>query len=100
MLVNFWLSVVSEGLVISYWSSAWFVKTRKSSFVRHRRDEDEDRALEGNWLVIRQKRFCVRNRGYTPNAEPQSLHGQAVTKMNAFYPMPRNREKRGALSLK
>lgn len=41
VLLMVWLSAVFVGLVTMYWSSVWFVETRKSSFVKRRRDEDE-----------------------------------------------------------
>mgnify|MGYP004503870291 CR=1 FL=1 len=48
VLLSVWLSFVFVGLVTLYWSSVWFVETRKSSFVRRRRDEDEI----GHWKGI------------------------------------------------
>lgn len=48
VLLMVWLSVVFVGLVTLYWSSVWFVETRKSSFVKRRRDEDEI----GHWRGI------------------------------------------------
>ena len=48
VLLMSWLSVVFAGLVTVYWSSVWFVETRKSSFVKRRRDEDEI----GHWKGV------------------------------------------------
>jgi hypothetical protein len=48
VLLMSWLSVVFVGLVTLYWSSVWFVETRKSSFVKRRRDEDEI----GHWKGV------------------------------------------------
>ncbi|KZM25238.1 uncharacterized protein EKO05_0007434 [Ascochyta rabiei] len=48
MLLFVWLGFVFVGLVKLYWASVWFVETRKSSFVKRRRDEDEI----GQWSGI------------------------------------------------
>ena len=40
-LLFVWLSFVFMSLVTVYWVSVWFVETRKLSFIRRRRDEDE-----------------------------------------------------------
>lgn len=48
VLLMLWLSAVFVGIVAMYWSSVWFVETRKSSFVKRRRDEDEI----GHWKGI------------------------------------------------
>ena len=40
-LLFVWLSFVFVSLSTFYWVSVWFVETRKSSFVKRRRDEDE-----------------------------------------------------------
>jgi len=47
-LLVVWLSFVFVSLVIFYWTSVWFVETRKSSFIKRRRDEDEI----GHWRGI------------------------------------------------
>lgn len=48
VLLFAWLSFVVTSLVTGYWASVWFVETRKSSFVKRRRDEDE----VGHWRGI------------------------------------------------
>ncbi|KAH6639426.1 hypothetical protein C7974DRAFT_131122 [Boeremia exigua] len=67
VLLLLWLSAVFLGLVTLYWSSVWFVETRKSSFVKRQRDEDE----MGHWRGIgrevwrdvkgRRKRLIIRS---------------------------------------
>lgn len=47
-LLFLWLQVVFMGLAMLYWLTVWFVETRKLSFVRRRRDEDEI----GHWKGI------------------------------------------------
>ncbi|KAF3007740.1 hypothetical protein E8E13_009930 [Curvularia kusanoi] len=44
-LLFVWLSAVFAGFSMLYWTTVWFVETRKSSFVKRHRDEDEI----GNW---------------------------------------------------
>jgi hypothetical protein len=41
VLLFVWLDFVFVSLVTLYWISVWFVETRKVSFVKRRRDEDE-----------------------------------------------------------
>jgi hypothetical protein len=47
-LLVVWLSFVFASLVTFYWTSVWFVETRKWSFIKRRRDEDE----MGHWRGI------------------------------------------------
>ena len=47
-LLLVWLSFVFVSLVTLYWTSVWFVETRRASFVKRRRDEDEI----GHWRGI------------------------------------------------
>lgn len=44
-LLFVWLSAVFAGFSMLYWTTVWFVETRKSSFVKRHRDGDE----MGNW---------------------------------------------------
>lgn len=48
VLLFVWLGFVCVSLVTCYWTSVWFVETRKSSFVKRGRDEDEI----GHWRGI------------------------------------------------
>lgn len=48
VLLFVWLSWLFVSLVTVYWTSVWFVETRKGSFVKRRRDEDEI----GHWRGI------------------------------------------------
>lgn len=50
-LLFVWISVVSMALSTLYWATVWFVETRKSSFVKRCRDEDE----VGHWRGIRKE---------------------------------------------
>lgn len=54
MLLFVWLGFIFMGLVTFYWTSVWFVETRKSSFVKRRRDEDE----VGHWRGIGKEIWC------------------------------------------
>ncbi|KAF3052466.1 hypothetical protein E8E11_010124 [Didymella keratinophila] len=47
-LLLVWLSFVFVSLATFYWTSVWFVETRKWSFMKRRRDEDE----MGHWRGI------------------------------------------------
>ncbi|KAL1655266.1 sphingolipid delta-4 desaturase [Didymella pomorum] len=46
-LLLVWLSFVFVSLITFYWTSVWFVETRKASFIKRRRDEDEVTKLCG-----------------------------------------------------
>lgn len=48
VLLFVWLGFAFVSVVTLYWASVWFVETRKSSFVKRRRDEDE----MGHWRGI------------------------------------------------
>jgi hypothetical protein len=47
-LLLVWLSFVFVSLITFYWTSVWFVETRKASFIKRRRDEDE----VGHWRGV------------------------------------------------
>ncbi|KAF1928493.1 uncharacterized protein M421DRAFT_62912 [Didymella exigua CBS 183.55] len=47
-LLFVWLSAVFTGLGAGYWASVWFVETRRSSFMKRGRDDDE----VGNWRGV------------------------------------------------
>ncbi|KAF3032588.1 hypothetical protein E8E12_001856 [Didymella heteroderae] len=48
VLLFAWLSFAFVSLVTLYWAGVWFVETRKTSFMKRRRDEDEI----GHWRGI------------------------------------------------
>jgi hypothetical protein len=66
-LLFVWLGFVFVSLVTMYWAGVWFVETRKSSFVKRRRDEDEIGHWGGIgrevWRDVRGRRRKVNVRG-------------------------------------
>jgi hypothetical protein len=67
VLLFVWLSWLFVSSTTAYWTSVWFVETRKWSFVRRSRDEDEIGLWRGigkeMWRDVKGRRKKLRMRG-------------------------------------